>query len=229
MNVSDMFKKSPKMSSRVYVAVIGLILGIGFSYFALRSPKKSVETEVATVFDESVVVDTQESSAIIGGRFQLIDHHGVPRTDGDFAGKFLVVYFGYTFCPDICPTGLRSLTQALNTMTHEELTKIQPLFITIDPGRDTTSELQQFVSQYHPSLIALTGAERDIEKVAQDYKVYYQAHKNHQRGENYLVDHSSVFYIMSPTGAYCGHFTHVSSPKDMVQAIRRAMTDVKSK
>jgi cytochrome oxidase Cu insertion factor (SCO1/SenC/PrrC family) len=108
----------------------------------------------------------------IGGPFNLIDQDGRQRTDAQFRGKFLLLYFGYTYCPDICPTDLMAISSAINILGTAG-NEVQPIFITVDPERDTVKQLADYVSSFHPRLIGLTGAARDIRKVALAYKVYY--------------------------------------------------------
>jgi len=222
-------RKALVVASIVVCAFAALI--VWRSFFNAPQSESSVQafaTSAATVLhqDDSLIDESamnESGRPAIGGAFQLIDHNGLPRTDADYSGKFLVVYFGYTFCPDICPTGLRSFTRALEKLKPDEIKQIQPLFISVDPNRDTPEELKTFVGQYHPSLVGLTGASRDIESVAKKYKVFFQLHKKDTDGQYYLVDHSSIFYIINPRGAYCGHFTHASSVEDMLAALRQAL------
>ena len=108
----------------------------------------------------------------VGGPFALIDHTGTPRTDADFRGKLMLIYFGFTFCSDICPTDLQAIAGALDQLGAAG-EAVQPLFITVDPEKDTPAQLKGYVALFHPRLIGLTGSPKQIRKVANDYKVYY--------------------------------------------------------
>ncbi len=155
--------------------------------------------------------------AHIGGPFTLTDHHGNLRRHTDFYGKYLLVYFGYTYCPDICPTGLSNLSEALKKL-GERVNKIQPLFITVDPKRDNIEELERFIKQFHPSFIALTGSEDQLKEVMKAYKVYAKEYKT--GSDNYLIDHTSIIYFMSPKGQFITHFTHQTSPEYIADVLR---------
>lgn len=123
----------------------------------------------------------------IGGPFALIDHTGQPRTDTDFRGKLLLIYFGYTNCPDICPADLMQIGLAMNGLGPAG-EAVQPLFITLDPERDTAARLADYVPLFHPRLIGLTGSAEEIRRVALAFKVYYA--KYPPDSTDYLVDHS---------------------------------------
>jgi cytochrome oxidase Cu insertion factor (SCO1/SenC/PrrC family) len=158
----------------------------------------------------------------IGGPFALIDHTGKPRTDADFRGKLLLVYFGFTYCPDVCPTDLQNIGLALDQLgTAGE--KVQPLFITVDPERDTPQHLAEYVLLFHPRLIGLSGDAMAIRAAADAYKVYYAKVPN-ERGDDYTVDHSSFIYLMGADGKYLGFFPPGAPPDQIVQTLRRYVT-----
>ena len=115
---------------------------------------------VATAGDGSLV-QAKKFPALFGGSFTLIDHEGRKRTDRDFSGRFVLIYFGYTYCPDICPTGLQTLSTALDLL-GERAEKIQPLFVSVDPERDTPEMLKSYVVNFHPRLLGLTGSEQQV-------------------------------------------------------------------
>jgi cytochrome oxidase Cu insertion factor (SCO1/SenC/PrrC family) len=154
----------------------------------------------------------------VGGPFELVDHTGRKRTDADFRGKFLLVYFGYTYCPDICPTDLLEISRtvdALGTAGGD----LQPLFISVDPARDTTDVLAQYVASFHPRLIGLTGTPEQIRAAAGAYKAYY-AKYSPPGGGVYLIDHTGVIYLMDRAGRYLGFFPPGTSADRMVEIIR---------
>lgn len=157
----------------------------------------------------------------IGGPFNLIDQDGRQRTDAQFRGKFLLLYFGYTYCPDICPTDLMAITSAINILGTAG-NEVQPIFITVDPERDTVKQLADYVSSFHPRLIGLTGAARDIRKVALAYKVYY-AKVEAEHGEPYAIDHTGFIYLVGRDGKYLGFFPPGTTPERMVEIIRQQL------
>ena len=157
--------------------------------------------------------------AAVGGAFSLTNHLGQRVTEKDFAGKYMLVYFGYTFCPDVCPTELQIITEALELM-GDAAAEVTPIFITIDPARDTVEAVKSYVEVFNKRLIGLTGTEEEIKQAAKAYKVYYNAAKD---GDpvNYTMDHSSITFLMDRKGAYAAHFAYNSKPEDMAERISR--------
>jgi len=154
----------------------------------------------------------------VGGPFDLIDHAGRRRTDVDFRGKLVLIYFGYTHCPDVCPTELQAISLALDMLgTAGEA--VQPLFITVDPQRDTPSHLAEYVTSFHPRLIALTGEDSAIRKIALAYKVYFVRAAAAQRGD-YALDHTGFVYLVGKDGRYLGFLPPGSSPEEIAEAVR---------
>ena len=141
------------------------------------------------------------SALLIGGPFELQDGDGKQVTDRDFRGKYMLVYFGYTFCPDVCPTTLNEVAEALDQLGARS-TQLQPIFITVDPKRDTPPVVKQYVAAFTPRLIGLTGSDEQIAKVAQEYRVYYAEHRTGPGPNDYSMDHSSVLYLMGPDGRF---------------------------
>jgi protein SCO1/2 len=143
------------------------------------------------------------AGAAIGGPFTLIDQNGKQVRDSDFAGQYRLVYFGYTFCPDACPTDLQALMQGFRQFEKEapaKAAKLQPIFISVDPTRDTPAAVKTFVAAFHPRLIGLTGSEAEIKKVATEYGAYYSVPSPDKRKGGYLVDHSRTATLYGPKG-----------------------------
>jgi protein SCO1 len=157
----------------------------------------------------------------IGGPFDLIDQNGRHRTDVEFRGKFMLLYFGYTYCPDICPTDLMAISSAINLLGTAG-NEIQPIFITVDPVRDTVEQLADYVSSFHPRLIGLTGAATDIRKVALAYKVFY-AKIETEHGEPYAIDHTGFIYLVGRDGKYLGFFPPGTTPERIVEIINQQL------
>lgn len=143
------------------------------------------------------------AGAAIGGDFTLTDSKGKTVRWGDFAGKYRVVYFGYAFCPDVCPTDMQRVAQGLKVLKGQDpakAAKIQPIFITIDPERDTQAVVGEFAAAFSPDIIGLTGTPEQIAATAKAFKVYY-AKGETTPGGGYLVDHSNITYLFGPDGA----------------------------
>jgi protein SCO1/2 len=167
---------------------------------------------------EKLMDDLMWSRGPIGGPFTLTDQAGRLRSDREFRGKLMLIYFGYTFCPDICPTDLMTIAQAIDAL-GEAGAAVQPIFITIDPQRDTPEALAEYVSSFHPRLIGLTGAPGDIRKVALAYKAYY-ARKENGPGEDYTIDHTGVTYLVGREGQYLGFVPPQTSAERLTEVIR---------
>ena len=161
----------------------------------------------------------QPETAKVGAKFMLIDHNGKLVTEKDMLGKFQLVYFGYTFCPDICPTSLQVMSLALD-MLGERAALIKPYFITVDPERDNAQVMKNYVKYFNQDLVGLTGTKTMIDRVASGYKVKYE--KVIEEGGDpdlYIMDHSASVYLMAPNGEFITKFAHGISAKQMVDAL----------
>jgi protein SCO1/2 len=158
----------------------------------------------------------------VGGPFTLTDQTGKQRTDADFRGKLLIVFFGYTTCPDICPTELMQIGLAIDQLGAAG-DEVQPLFISVDPERDTPDVLAKYVANFHPRLIGLTGTPEQIRAIADAYKAYY-ARYSPPDGAVYLIDHTGFVYLMGRSGEYLGFFPPGTSADRMVEIIRQHLT-----
>jgi cytochrome oxidase Cu insertion factor (SCO1/SenC/PrrC family) len=159
----------------------------------------------------------------IGGPFHLTDQNGQSRTDADFRGKLMLVEFGYTFCPDVCPLGLQLFADVLDQL-GPDADKVQPIFITVDPARDTPAQIKDYVAHFSPRIVGLTGSEQDIAATARAYRVYYKLAPDHATNPNYSVDHSAILYLMDTNGRFITHFTH-ETPVDRVVATIHAQLE----
>jgi protein SCO1/2 len=156
--------------------------------------------------------------AQIGGPFQLVDQEGRTVTDASYRGKWLLVYFGYTHCPDACPTALNDMAEAIDQLGPLGA-KVQAVFITVDPERDTPATLKDYVAAFGPKVVGLSGTPDEIARAAKAYRVYYAKHPGGTPGE-YDMDHSSVIYVMDPEGRFVGNFTHESEPKQIAERLK---------
>ncbi|CAK0760720.1 protein SCO1 [uncultured Gammaproteobacteria bacterium] len=170
-------------------------------------------------------VGEQSSPTItLGGPFELTDHTGKAVTEATYHGHPVLLYFGYTYCPDVCPSELQTMAQALDRLGPDG-TDIQPLLITIDPARDTPAHLSDYVSLFHPRLIGLTGTPAQIAAVARAYRVYFArgpapAPVKDGDGGAYTMDHSSFVYLIGPQGQFLALFSRAMAPERMAEEIR---------
>jgi len=176
-------------------------------------PRQPQERSAAELMD--VLMWSREP---IGGPFALVDHTGRPRTDADFRGKLLLIYFGFTFCSDVCPTDLQAMAAAIDKLGPAG-EAVQPLFITVDPEKDTPEQLQGYVGLFHPRLIGLTGDASQVKRVALAYKVYY-AKTEPSKQADYGIDHTGFVFLADAGGNYVGFFPPGTSADRMVEAIR---------
>jgi cytochrome oxidase Cu insertion factor (SCO1/SenC/PrrC family) len=156
--------------------------------------------------------------ALVGGAFTLTDQTGKRVTDRDFRGKFLLVYFGFTNCPDVCPTALQVMAAALDKL-GADAERITPVLITVDPEHDTPALLASYVASFHPRLVGLTGSPAEIEAVTKAYRVYVKKVPDPKSTAGYTMDHSSIIYVVGPDGAYRTHFTHATAPGAMADRL----------
>ncbi len=156
----------------------------------------------------------------IGGPFHLIDQNGKPIADTDLRGKWLLVYFGYTHCPDACPTALNNIALALQDLGPLR-DRVRPVFITVDPARDTSPALKDYVSAFDAPILALTGTAAEIAQAARGYRVYYAKHD--EAGGDYSMDHSSMIYVMDPQGRFAAGLTGEVSPAQIVERLKKIL------
>jgi cytochrome oxidase Cu insertion factor (SCO1/SenC/PrrC family) len=162
--------------------------------------------------------DLMYGHGTVGGPFTLTDPTGRQRSDSEFRGKLMIVYFGYTYCPDVCPTDLMAITQALDAL-GPAAEGVQPVFITIDPERDTKL-LADYVAAFHHSFVGLTGSAEQIRNVANSYKAFYVKVQDERSGD-YSIDHAGVIYLMGRDGGYLGFMPPQTSPDRLTEILRK--------
>lgn len=163
------------------------------------------------------------AGAAIGGPFELVDETGETVRDTDFEGDYRLVYFGYTFCPDVCPVDMQKLGQgmrALEASDPELGARIQPIFVSVDPARDTPEVLAEYTDNFHPRLLGMTGSREAIDAMTQRYGVYYRLH-DEEGGENYLVDHSNNVTLFGPGGEPLALIPMQGTGEEIAAEIRR--------
>ncbi len=161
------------------------------------------------------------SRAAIGGPFALTDGDGKTWTDKDFRGKLMVIYFGYAYCPDVCPTSLGAAGVALDQL-GPAAEAIVPIFITVDPERDHGQELKNYAAAFHPRMIGLGGAPDAIAAAARAYRVYFKKTVSAD-GSPYLMDHSSILYVMGRDGQFLTHFNHMATPEEIAVGLKKLL------
>jgi cytochrome oxidase Cu insertion factor (SCO1/SenC/PrrC family) len=199
------------MTTRLRVLALTLL-----SFSCLSTPpvaQPSSERSAAELMD--AVMWNREP---IGGPFDLTDQNGTRRTDADFRGKLMLVYFGFTYCPDVCPTDLLQIALAVDQL-GEPGEMVQPVFITVDPERDTPEHLKQYMALFHPRFVGLTGDAMAIGAAARAYRVYHKKIEWSDRSD-YTVDHSAFIYLMGRDGEYLGFFPPGASAERLVETIR---------
>ena len=164
----------------------------------------------------------QQSSgkALIGGPFTLADTTGKKVTDKDFRGRYMLVFFGFTACPDICPAGLQLMSAALGKI-GAKADNVTPIFISVDPARDTPEKIAAYVKNFNDRLVGLTGTPEEVAAVAKAYRVFYEKTPNEAAPADYGMNHTSIIYLMGPDGEYVTHFTPTTSVDAMVEKLNK--------
>jgi protein SCO1 len=194
------------------LAAIAVLAGLA-TYWGLAG--RTGQTAFPT--NPSAPSQAAATRALIGGPFSLIDQNGKTVTDAMFRGRYMLVYFGFTYCPDVCPLDLQRNAAAMDLLSQREphkATAVQPIFISLDPERDTPAALRDYVELFHPRLIGLTGSSAQVDSAKKAYRVY--AAKREEPGvAEYLVDHTSITYLMGPDGGYIAHFASSTTPAEV--------------
>ena len=186
------------------LALLAALLVAGTAYYIANQPRGPISI----------------GTALVGGPFSLTDQEGRTVTDKDFLGKYMLVFFGYTYCPDMCPTELQVMSAALDNL-GAKADDIQPIFISFDPKRDTPEVLKQYISNFHPRLIALTGTPEEIAAATKAYRVFYNKLGNTSGPDTYLMDHSTITYLMDKQGKFVKHFTYSTDAAALAQALEK--------
>lgn len=165
---------------------------------------------------------TTSGKALVGGPFKLVDQHGKTITNEDFRGRYMLVFFGFTHCPDICPAELQVISAALEEL-GPKADKVVPIFITLDPERDTPEAMGDYVKNFGADFVALTGSPEAIDEAAKAYRVAYSKfeYKGQDGQYGYSVDHSALAYLMGPDGEYVTHFAYGTPAQKMSETLRR--------
>ncbi|MEJ0061616.1 MAG: SCO family protein [Alphaproteobacteria bacterium] len=206
------------MGSRFNWIFVVLAIAVVVGYFSMTHENKR-KTEQAKRYEaESQAHADPDNDAPIGGSFVLKNHFGQRVTEKDFQGKFLLLTFGYTYCPDVCPTKLQEMSLTLDAL-GQNAQWVQLLFITIDPERDTANQLKGFVTQFNGNIIGLTGSPEQIADIAKKFKIYYKRAESTGGGQ-YLMDHSSQIFLLDGEGKFLEVFPDGTDPAKMAARIK---------
>ena len=207
--------KPPPGVGRGPVGVLSLALvlmtGAGVVYYFDQEKQKKIQN---TYKPRSV------GRAAIGGPFSLVDMHGKPFTDRDLLGQFSLLYFGFTYCPDICPDELTKMAEAIDKVEDKTGKQVLPVFITVDPERDTPEQIREYCTEFHPRLLGLTGTMDQIKQAARQYRVYFNKTED---GDDYLVDHSIIMYLLDPEGEFITFYGKNNTAEELADKMAESM------
>jgi cytochrome oxidase Cu insertion factor (SCO1/SenC/PrrC family) len=196
----------PVLLRRILFAGLMLIAAAAIAVYALMSqpPLRSVGTPD------------------VGGPFTMVDHSGQTVSEKTYLGKPMLLFFGFTYCPDVCPTELQVMAAALESM-GDAGSEIQPIFVSIDPARDTPEVMKAYVENFGPRFIGLTGTAEQVGIMARAYKVFFEKQPNEAAPDQYLMDHSSTIYLMGADGKFLKHFSYTTDAAKLADGLRAAL------
>ena len=202
------------MSRRTMALIIGgLVAGSALALVAVRQQTPPTPSTPAT---------QTTGKALIGGPFSLTDQTGKRVTEKDFLGRYMLVFFGFTNCPDICPSGLQVMSAALDKL-GSKADIVTPVFITLDAARDTPEKLKAYVKSFHPRLVGLTGSEAEVAAAAKAYRVYFQKIDDDKTPGSYTYDHAAIIYLMGKDGTFVTHIPHTTDVEQVVDALNKSL------
>lgn len=203
---------------RAPALVAAILLAAGAAYFQLRhdAPVEGRRADAARLMNELMTGKTP-----VGGPFTLTDPDGRRRHLPDFRGKVVLLYFGYTFCPDVCPTDLMAIGQLIRSLGTDG-DEVQPVFVTLDPERDTGEVLRAYATSFHPRFVSLSGTEDEVRRVATSYKVFFEK-VTPPGASTYLIDHAAFVFLLDREGRYAGLFPPGTPPERMAVMVRELL------
>ncbi|KJS35559.1 MAG: electron transporter SenC [Rhodospirillaceae bacterium BRH_c57] len=197
-----------------WLKTVAVILAVGLIALGGRYLLLSSHDPVGTT--------TTTGTAAIGGPFTLVNGDGKTVTEADFRGQYMLIYFGYTFCPDVCPSTLGTVGRALDMLPADKAAKIEPVFITVDPERDTPKMVGEYVSHFHPRFHGLSGSPEQVRAATQAYRVYAaKVEEDPNDPTAYLMDHSAIAYLMGPDGTFLTHLSHGLTAEQVAEIMNK--------
>lgn len=193
---------------RIAFAAVTVLIAVAIGVYALMSSPQHGQRS----FGE----------ALVGGPFTMVNQKGETVSEKSFAGKPMLLFFGYTYCPDVCPTELQVMAEALRQL-GDKASDIQPILVSIDPARDTPQVLADYVANFGPQFVGLTGTPDQVKAMADAYRVFYAKVENKDDPQAYLMDHSSIIYLMGADGKFLKHFTYSTDAKALAEGIAAAL------
>lgn len=221
--IDDAFKRSAKRGPITWVSLTLVALTGGGILLYVRHLKEEKEQEKEKAKKKSI------GKIALGGPFSLTDHNGKAVTDEDFHGKWILLYFGFTHCPDICPDELEKMATAVDLIdknTKQLNAELQPLFITVDPQRDDVKAVKQYVKEFHPRLLGLTGTQEQVKQICKAYRVYFSAGPADEDND-YIVDHTIIQYLVDPSGEFAEYFGQNKTAEDIATGVTKHMISYK--
>ncbi|KAI8500458.1 Cu-binding protein [Branchiostoma belcheri] len=215
-------RPTPERGTSVWKALVGAgVLGSALLLFFNYLKR---EKELALEKERSKSL----GKALIGGPISMVDHHGNPKTDQDYRGQWCLLYFGFTHCPDICPDELDKMAQVVTDMANiKTLPNITPIFISIDPERDDVKSIAEYVKEFHPDLVGLTGSLEQVKQVSKNFRVYYSQGPIDEDGD-YIVDHTIIMYLMNPDWQFLDYYGKDKNSDQIVASIAGHMRKYRS-
>lgn len=204
----------PRLTRLLASVAIGFLVASALVVWQVRKNETRRET-----LAETASKGQEAAKGPIGGPFQMKAPDGRLVTEKDFLGKFLLVYFGFTYCPDMCPTGLQNIARALDLL-GKEAEGVRSLFVTVDPARDTPARLKDYTASFHPLILGLAGTDAQLAAIAKVYRVYYEkAEETEEDADEYLLEHSTVIYLMDREGRFITTFPQDVAPEKIVAVL----------
>ena len=189
---------------------IALVVSAGIAYW-------QVSSELSERQQAATAAVSPYAAAGVGGPFEMVNHLGETVTDETYRGRFLLMYFGYTYCPDICPTELYEMVVALDLLEHPT-PNIVPVFVSVDPERDSVELIADYVDLFHPDMVGLTGSQEQVEAMTEAYRVFYRRVESPGFAD-YLIDHSAQVFLVGPDGLMRDMFSPTMSPEGMAERL----------
>lgn len=203
-----------KLLVAINVLLVLAILGVVIFWHPAADDAPMPGTQAARM-----VADVTLADVPVGGDFTLDGPKG-PASLRDFAGKLVLLQFGYTYCPDICPTSLTILAQGLGGLTPQELARVQPIFVSVDPERDSVARLTEYTAFFHPAVLGLTGAPAHLQEIAARYGAVFVRQENASAG-GYVIDHTALTYLIDRQGRLVASLPHATPPEQLLAEIRK--------